>query len=206
MEIFDINLALSLEAYYKTHLATRVLGWQKDVFLMTHAIYVNGQPAKLTNGDHCKIRFLKDGIAYGFESEIISILFFPFPLMFLKYPTTVETLQLRVSPRCKVDLPATFTDAAGNVIASDAVLLDLSEGGCGLKVPMRQGLALSPDSAYKIMFQIIDKELTISLGLRKIDKKGDYAFFLGMEFLDMPPQDKETLALILEFLRKHRGT
>jgi hypothetical protein len=201
--IFDVGLTFSIEAYFRTHQTTQLLGWDTGLFLLTKAIYIQGQPSKLTSKDLCKVRCLKDGVAYGFESEVIFVQFYPFPLMFLKYPTHIERLDIRVSRRFKFDLPATFSDASGVVISSEAVILDISEGGCGLKVPVQEGVELLPDAAYNITFRIMDKDLNIGLTMRKMDRKGEGTCILGMEFTGIGSQDKETLTLILDFLSKH---
>jgi len=200
-EIFQVGLTLSVESYYKTHLTTLVLGWEKDAFILAKAIYVQGQPAKISTNDLCKIRFLKDGIAYGFETEVVAVQFFPYPLMFLKYPGNVQCLKLRVAPRFKANLATKFSDAAG-VHLSDAVMLDISEGGCGLQVPVQEGKELSPEAGYSIAFKLLDREITIGCVVRKLDKGKD-VYFLGMEFSNVTAQNKETLAMFLDFLKKH---
>jgi len=202
--IFDVGLILSIEAYFKTHQSARVLGWQEEEFLLTSAIYIQGQPSMLKSKDPVKARFLKDGIAYGFESEIIAVQFYPFPLMFMKYPAKLETLKLRVATRFKADLPAKLLDASGALIA-DAVLIDISEGGCGLKAPVQEGKELTPDAAYAISFTIMDKELSLGCAVRKLDK-GQDTYFLGMEFTNVSPQHKETLTLFLDFLKKYAAS
>ena len=65
-----------------------VLGWQKDLFLLTNLPYLNEKPVKLKSEDNCIIRFLKGDDAYGFQTSIISVQFFPAPLIFFKYPAT----------------------------------------------------------------------------------------------------------------------
>lgn len=202
-EIFEVGLTLSFEAYYKTHLATQVVGWEKNAFLLTKGIYVQGQPAKLKNNDPCKIRFLKDGVAYGFESAVISVQFFPFSLMFIKYPEKLETVKIRVAPRFKVDLPTKLMDNAKTLMA-DALILDISEGGCGLRVPVEEGKELSPEGTYAITFSVMDKEISLGCGVRKLDK-GTETWFLGVEFTNITPQNKEALTLFLDFLKKHPG-
>jgi hypothetical protein len=64
--IFDVGLTFSIEAYFKTHRTTQLLGWDTGSFLLIRAIYIQGQPSKLKSKDLCKVRFLKDGVAYGF--------------------------------------------------------------------------------------------------------------------------------------------
>jgi c-di-GMP-binding flagellar brake protein YcgR len=200
--IFNVGLTLSLETRYKTHLWTHVIGWEKDEYILTRAIHVQGQPAKLNSKDPCKVRWLMDGVALGFESEIITVQFFPYPLMFIKYPVSIERLQLRVAQRFKVDLPVKLSDAAQS-LTTEGVMLDLSEGGCGLKVPVQNGKELSPDAAYTIAFKLMDKEISIGCTVKKLDQTGKDAYLLGMQFTSISPQQKEALNFFLELLKKN---
>ena len=200
-ELFAVGLKLSIEAHYKTYLSTTVLGWEKDVFVLTRAIYIQGQPAKLQNNDVCRIRFLKDGVAYGFETEIITIQFFPFPMMFLKYPANTECLKLRVAPRFKADIPVRLAYEKGAVYA-EAIMLDISEGGCGVRVPAQNAVDLTPEQSYTITFKLLDRAVRITCAVRKLDKRTDFTL-LGLEFTNIPQQQKETLALFLDFLKTH---
>lgn len=204
-DIFKVGLTLSIEAYFKTRQTTRVLGWQEGKFLLIDAIFINGQPSKLKTGDPCTARVLKDGIAYGFESEVIAVQFYPFPLMFIKYPADIAFVKIRVSDRFTIDLPVMLSSSEGTVIAPDAAILDISEGGCGIKVPVKKGVVLSPDMSYTIRFRIMEKELNFGCRVRAMDKRGDYAFFMGVEFTTLTPQDKETLTSFFNLLKKHKS-
>ncbi|HTF99949.1 MAG TPA: flagellar brake protein [Nitrospirota bacterium] len=201
--IFEVGQVLSFESYYKVHLPSPVIGWQKDEFVLTKALYIGGQPAKLQADDTVRIRFLKDGTAYGFESKIITVQFYPFPLMFVKYPTDVEHLKIRISTRYKVNIISKLLLASGEVVADDASLIDISEGGCGLKVPVQEGRTLSPETDYEIAFKIMDREVRMGCGVRKFDQRGKYAVIMGMEFTKIAPKDKETLAFFIDFLSQN---
>jgi hypothetical protein len=76
-----------------------VLGWQKDLFLLTNLPYLNEKPVKLKSEDNCIIRFLKGDDAYGFQTSIISVQFFPAPLIFFKYPAHVDKITAQ-PPEC----------------------------------------------------------------------------------------------------------
>jgi c-di-GMP-binding flagellar brake protein YcgR len=202
-DIFEVGLTLSFESYYKTHMTTELVGWEKDAFVLTKAIYIQGQPAKIKNNDTCTVRFLNEGVAYGFTSEVITIQFFPFALMFLKYPAKFETLKIRVAPRYRTDLPARLLDASGAFIV-DAILLDISEGGCGLKVPIQQGKEPVPETGYAISFKILDREVGLGCVVKKLAMAQD-AYILGMEFVNVSLQQKEMLTMLLDFMKKHVG-
>lgn len=203
-EVFDIGLTLSLETYYKTYHTTQVLGWEKDSFVLTKAIYVQGKAVELLSNDTCKIRLLKDGVACGFESKVIAVQFYPFPLMFIKYPNKIETLNLRVAPRFKIEFPAKFLDAAGALIAG-AVLIDISEGGCGLRVPIQKGKELSPEAGYSIALTFMNKEISVGCAVRRLAKDGE-SYLLGIQFTNVTAHNKETLSMLLDFHKKHAST
>jgi len=203
--MFQVGLSLSLQTNFKNYLDTWLLGWDRETFLMTKAIYIGGRPAKLWTGDTVTVRFLKDGVAYGFTSEIISVQYHPFPLMFIKYPAEIETLSLRVAPRHKLKLPAKFLRASGTVITADAILIDVSEGGCGLRVPVVEGLELTSEEEYTVSFRIMDQELSLGCRIRKLDQRGNYAYFLGAQFTNISDRNKELLSLFMSFLNQHNA-
>ncbi len=198
--VFNVGLTLSIETYYKAYLSTRVLGWKHNAFILTDAVYVNNLPAKLKTNEPSKVRFLQNGVAYGFESEIITIQV-PFPLVFIKYPQEIACLKLRVAPRFKTDLSVNLIDASGQTIP-DAVMIDISEGGCGLKVPVQESRNLLPAEAYAITYQLLHKEVHLACRIKHLVKQQE-AYFIGMEFSDVKTSDKETLRIFLDFLNKY---
>jgi c-di-GMP-binding flagellar brake protein YcgR len=202
-DVFLVGQSLAIEAKYKNYLDTGLLGWQQDLFLLTKAIYIDGLPAKLWKGDVCTVRFLKEGVAYGFKSEIISVLYSPYPLMFIKYPADIECLNIRVAPRKKLKLRATFSGASRAVIANDAIILDISSGGCALKVGVIEGVELSPEEGYIISFEIMNQELSFECRIRRLDQRGQYAYFLGMEFINISEKNKDLLSSFLNLLNQN---
>jgi c-di-GMP-binding flagellar brake protein YcgR len=203
-EIYNFGLTLSLETYYKTYHTTQVLGVDKDVFIMVRAIYVLGKAVELKSNDTCTIRFLKDGVAYGFKSRVISVQFYPFPLMFIKYPDKIETLQLRVAPRFRVERPAKIFDATG-VMLSEAVLVDISSGGCRLKLPTQNGMEFAPGVNYSISFTFVEREFRIDCVVRRLERDGEPQY-LGMQFINMNEHITGSLTTLLASLEKVAST
>jgi len=199
---WEVGLTFSTELYYKSYLPAKLLGWEEGVFLMTTAITAQGDQAGLKSNDTIKMRFLKDGNAYGFISEAIHIQHYPFPLMFIKYPADIACVKLRVSPRIKIYLPAILLDASGTVVVSDATMLDISEGGCRLVVPVKDGLKLSPDVPYAITFLARDREFKVSCDMKQL-KEGTEFHSLGLEFRKDSDQFRQELASFLDFLSKY---
>jgi c-di-GMP-binding flagellar brake protein YcgR len=198
--IFSVGQIISIETYYKAYLQTHVLGWKKDAFILTEAIYIQGQSANIKTDDICTVRFLKGDNAYGFKAAVLEVLMHPHPVMFLKYPDNVESVKLRVAPRIKVELPATFMAGSGKNICA-ASLCDISNEGCGLKVPLTDSKDLPPDAEYSIILKVMDTELKIQCSIKNILTVKD-AHIIGLAFTNISRQNKEALSHYLDSLNK----
>ena len=78
-------------------------------------------------GDDLIIRFLVDGIAYGFTGRVMHLLAHPESLVFLEYPESIAQVSVRRDRRIPCRLPCNLVDSTGERIP--ALLLDISEGG-----------------------------------------------------------------------------
>ena len=78
-------------------------------------------------GDDLIIRFLVDGIAYGFTSHVTHLLAHPESLVFLQYPESIAQVSVRRDRRIPCRLPCNLIDSTGQ--RTPALLLDISEGG-----------------------------------------------------------------------------
>lgn len=82
---------------------------------------------ELRIGDELTVRFLFDGIAYAFTSDVTHLSAHPEPLTFLRYPQSVAQVSVRRYRRLACRLPCNLLDPKGGRIP--ALLLDISEGG-----------------------------------------------------------------------------
>lgn len=195
-DIFEVGTPVSIEIQNREHLSTHITGWEKGLYLTARVVYSRGRPAALQSHDRCTIRFIRNGTAYGFETEILSIQFHPFPIMFLKYPAAIEQIKIRRFSRIRTDFPAVLADADGIVI-ENASVIDLSEGGCGLRVPDTAISALLREHTYKISFTILEKAIVLDCVIRKTRSEGE-SRILGIEFSNILPHDRETIRMFLD--------
>lgn len=82
---------------------------------------------ELRIGDELTVRFLFDGIAYAFTSDVTHLSAHPEPLTFLRYPQAVAQVSVRRYRRLACRLPCNLLDPTG--VRIPALLLDISEGG-----------------------------------------------------------------------------
>lgn len=195
-DIFEVGLPISIETEYKYYLTTHIIGWEHNLYLMTGIVHSAGKGTSPKVNDQCKVRFLKDGVAYGFETKIISISLYPFPVMYFKFPKALEQFKIRKFNRIKSNITAQLLDGNGTFIA-DATITDISEGGCGLTIPSGQAKELAHENDYKISFAILETDLKLRCSIRKM-KTGRDARCLGIEFHDITPEEKERINLFLD--------
>ena len=177
-----------------------VLGWQKDLFLLTNLPYLNEKPVKLKSEDNCIIRFLKGDDAYGFQTSIISVQFFPAPLIFFKYPAHVDKIPFRKSKRFKLNIPAKLLNPL-DVQTYDAEVSDISESGCRIRIMDMEEDFFAAGSRLYLTFNILEKGVEADCVLRNARKLDD-ALFLGMEFSSISKTNQDTIAAFIEMLTR----
>ncbi len=177
-----------------------VLGWQKEIFLLTNLPYLNDKPLKLKSEDNCIIRFLKGDDAFGFQTSIISVQFFPAPLIFFKYPRNIDKTAFRKSKRFKLNIVAKLLNPQ-DVLNYDVELCDVSETGCRVKLKGQEEETFPVGTRFYLTFNILEKGIEADCVLRNVRKMDD-ALFLGMEFAEISSANKETITAFIEMLSR----
>ncbi len=149
------------------------------------------------------VRYLHKGQVRGFRSQIVGVITFPYPLIFLSYPSTLELLDLRRHERIDSFMPATVYYEGAE---AKCLLLNISLSGCrllmafndmdnmpelgqGAEIALRVGLMGSDDDA------IFD-------GIVNNAPKDEDKLYLGVEFTDMTEELKEALELHTAYVKK----
>jgi len=198
-ELFELGLKMSIQVYYKNYVMTYVIGCETDSYLILKMAYFNGKPLALKAKDSCKIRFIKGGIAYGFETEVIATLSYPASLIFLKYPTSLEHQSIRKATRVTAKVPATF-EVDGEGSKAEATIVDLCEKGCGLKITLKNEVKVIPGGSYHLTFEILGKKFDFESYIRSL-KIHDTDQLLGLEFFNMEQQVAEDLKSTIQQLQ-----
>ena len=103
---------------------------EKCLILQTPAAY--NPRTDHREGDDVTVRYMDDGIVYGFRSEILSYVYAPVRLLFLSLPDDVEAMELRASRRVDTMIKAVLSKGSFHL---SGVILNLSGGGCLLSLP-----------------------------------------------------------------------
>jgi c-di-GMP-binding flagellar brake protein YcgR len=180
-----------------------VIGWQTELFLLTNLPYVNERPLNLRADDNCIIRFLNNDNAYGFQTSVISVQFFPAPLVFFKYPAEVNKMPFRKSKRFKMSIPAKILNPM-TVQKIDATICDISDTGCRLEIKNLPEHIFEPGHRFYLTFNILEKSIESDCVLRNI-RNIDESLLLGFEFVNMSPANKDMICSFIEMISKVSG-
>lgn len=109
-------------------------GGDEDSYVITDTPQAKGgkRAADKKAGVSSIIRFLNDGVIYGFYTNLLVKYTSPIPIWIWRRPFNVERLNLRQSDRIKTVLPATLEKGPED---KELLVVDLSEGGCGIFAP-----------------------------------------------------------------------
>lgn len=197
--MFTVGLLLSLDLpSCKSHVMTPLIGWEKDAYFITKYPYLNNKPVKIKTEDKCIIRFLKDGAAYGFETEVLSMQFHPAPLLFFKFPDSLENMPIRKQARIKINTPAKILDRI-NVIKKDAKIHDISENGCLLDLLSKDFEEMETSDEFYVTFKLMDKTLELDCKVRNTRMSGEN-LFLGLEFINQSPKNQEIIKSFIDLV------
>jgi c-di-GMP-binding flagellar brake protein YcgR len=109
-----------------------------------------GQYIPLEENEPCIIRFVKEGKVYGFQSFIEKVIKSPLPFLLIKYPESIDQINLRSAIRYHVQLETFLSSHPSDSNVEDrfkGFIIDISEGGCLVKTidsfPINTSLFLS---------------------------------------------------------------
>lgn len=185
----------------KARFKSTYYGQKPEEFLIIQMPGIPGIREKLLNGGRLVIRYLVGGRVYGFKAHSQGHVVRPCPLIFLSYPQSVESLNLRKSERVN-----TFLDAKGSIdgVIMDGVILDLSAGGCMLLVHRTTGIAwpsLDPGQIVHLEFSLgKDQEPTTILSQVISMRKDPERIRLGIKFILDAEKDKATIKALTTYI------
>ncbi|MFZ5539185.1 MAG: flagellar brake protein [Pseudomonadota bacterium] len=118
----------------KTHLASTLLGYAENEFLIVRTPVEGGLAVRLQNGELIDVRLFTGTHVVEFRTSLLRQFSAPISYWHLSYPEQVRVATLRAAPRARVDLGA---QARGNgaPAAVPVRLIDLSTYGAKVLAP-----------------------------------------------------------------------
>jgi c-di-GMP-binding flagellar brake protein YcgR len=192
-----VGLKLSLDINQgEDRVFMSLVGWDAGSFIIARSHQL--KQVNITSGCEFILRFVKDGIAYGFQAEMISVQYHPVPLIFFKYPKDIRSMTFRKAKRVTTNIPARLMDNTGQSGLSDkdAKIIDLSDAGCLLEMEDLDLREASSSMQFYLTFVILDKGIDVDCIVRNIRQK-DGKYLLGTEFNNISENTREMLKSFL---------
>jgi c-di-GMP-binding flagellar brake protein YcgR len=162
---------------------TVLRGWRKPLHLLVDRPRANnGSHLAVQEGQICAVRFVHDGVACAFESQVIdwdSRAHSPY--MRIKWPVHVEQVRFRRYERIPIheDCEVTFALGGNNGCTMQGAVVDVSLGGCGV---LAHG-AIDDEQALQLSFTLPDGNRVSGLRVvvRNVRMVGNH-YLLGCAF------------------------
>ncbi|MBU1002242.1 MAG: flagellar brake protein [Proteobacteria bacterium] len=169
---------------------TEFIGMLRGQFIIVRIPRIPGLNDFLYVEKKVTVRYVHEGNVYGFESEVIWNQQAPFRLLFLRYPPTIEILNLRKCQRVDCYLPVKIgMDEGGQLTEYQGMILNLSCGGCQLVLDAKQGSmpAISVDKMISVEFRMFGTNKDVRLeGKAKNISVSKNRMYMGVMYSDLP--------------------
>jgi len=150
------------------------------------------------------IRYLHNGVIYGFKTKVINVVSRPAKLFFVEYPASVEEFSVRTKSRYECVLPA--STMFGNDIV-DMIIIDISREGCQamIKLPGQKRdelyghIQVNKKIDMQVQFPGSDGKYDLSGTIRNVGKEPE-KIILGVLFESFAPVTKERLDRFLTMM------
>jgi hypothetical protein len=153
----------------------------------------------LVNGVKVVVRYMHNGMVFGFRTAIMGAVYSPARLLFLEYPNMVENYNLRSHARVPCFLPARMKLGSDEI---EGAVVDLSKGGCQFRIfemnQLRHGVPpTSGNEGLVLSLRLPGAESDVSLNgkLKQIRKAREW-LAAGIGFNDLNEETRHQVPSI----------
>ncbi|WP_421621475.1 PilZ domain-containing protein [Alkalilimnicola ehrlichii] len=159
-----VGARLAIELNNTLHLSTpsgsmrmkaRLVGMisQRCLIIQAPAAERSGQFRKLFPfGDTLLVRYLHDGVVFGFRALVSGVVLEPEPLVFLGWPKSVQEHSIRDSQRLETFMPCLLSLEGREY---ESTIVDISQSGCQCVLLRREGVdAPDPEQSPAVSIRV----------------------------------------------------
>ena len=198
---WGMQLQLRFSGFAESY-KTTLVGMERGRYLICSAPLLPGLWTVLNAPDQTTVRYLCEGVVYGFKCTLLTVLAKPFQLLVLSYPEKIETVNLRQHQRVPCLIPAT---AKMGQTGCDGALLDLSLSGCCFvwDAPQDAETAISSGDEMEISYRVPGSsgDQVVRIKVTSVRKYGSRVT-VGGSFADLDEGASKAIQSYLETAQK----
>lgn len=179
-----------------------LVGYTHYEYLLAHIQPAPGLLARVGQGEPVHVRFMSDGEACIFQTEVIGHLNRPSLILAMAYPHTMNTVQVRKHKRISCALPVRVVPVgSGEPQKIAGIISDISRGGCRLLIDMRgqsacRGIAVGGLVNLVVPLDV-EKDLeNIQATVKNVETE-QHRMLIGLSFEPMPSRTGQLLESFL---------
>jgi len=205
--ILSIDIGTPMQMAFETvryRLKSEFVGMMHQSFIivaMPPAKSIPNSSTIYSKGTETIVRFVYQGIAYGFSTTISRALYKPAKLLFLEYPKDIEIYQLRNYERVLCHLPVQINLKEDETVSGH--VNDISKEGCLFTAEndafynKHELPAKEHDYSISLRLPGFENTIKISSNVMNINKTKEQ-IKIGLKFLSMTDDARERLYDFLE--------
>jgi len=184
-----MTLMITLKGHTESHKATLV-GMERGSYLIckTSSSRIVGIWAIMNKEDFIIVRYIHNGIVFGFHSTLIGAMDSPFSLLILSYPENIETVNLRQHVRIPCLIPAVMTI---NESTYKGAIIDISLSGSCFVFNLSEGdekAQIQRGDEGALFFQIPGSQNKVTIKVDMVSVRIDNSkITLGTRFKELTP-------------------
>jgi len=180
----------------KERLKAVLVGMEPTKYIILNIPSVSALNEEIGIGSDMIVRYVFMGNVFAFKATVLGVIFEPFPLTFISYPKSIESLNLRSEKRVECNIPA---DIYVNNRRTPGVIMDISFNGVRLVCEITETTRIEINNEVFVAFPLpgIKGEQNFFGKIKNIVKDKKKAS-LGVQFLNLDPTLKNRLRTYID--------
>lgn len=146
---------------------------------------------EIDTGAEMVVRYVFMGNVFAFRATVLGGISEPFPITFISYPQSIESLNLRSAKRIECNIPC---DLFIRNKQTPGVIMDISYNGAGLTCELSDTMKIDTDDEISLSFPLPGmKGEQYYTGLVRNIVKDKTKASLGVQFINLDPILKDRL-------------
>jgi hypothetical protein len=180
----------------KERLKAVLIGMEPPKYIILNVPSISALQQEIGIGSDMIVRYVFLGNVFAFRATVLGVISEPFPLTFISYPKSIESLNLRSEKRVECNIPA---NVFVNHRRTTGVIVDISFNGVRLVCEILENMSIELDNEVFVEFPLpgVKGEHNFFGKIKNIVKDKDKAS-LGVQFLNLDPVLKNRLRSYLD--------